>query len=73
MDACPHIPVESSLDRWQECHWHLHQMEGNYHEPEGFRYALNSFIRTVKEVPVMLMNDLQHHAEIREAISCLRR
>jgi hypothetical protein len=56
MDTCPHFPIENSLDRWQECHWHIHQMESNYHEPDGFRYSVNSFIRAVKEVPQMLMN-----------------
>ncbi|SAL62522.1 hypothetical protein [Caballeronia humi] len=39
-------------------HWHLHQMEAHYHEPDGFRYSLNSFIRAVKEVPLKLHNDL---------------
>ncbi|MEJ1962948.1 MAG: hypothetical protein WDO56_15925 [Gammaproteobacteria bacterium] len=68
MDACPHSPIEPSLDRWQECHWHLHQMESNYHDPEGFRYALNSFIRAAKEVQGILMADLQRHPAVREAI-----
>lgn len=34
MDTCAHANLELSLDRWQECHWFLHQMEANYHEPE---------------------------------------
>lgn len=70
--ACPHTPIETTLDRWQECHWHLHQMEGNYHEPDGFRYALNSFIRAAQEAPTMLLHDLQQHPEVREAIEPLR-
>src|SRR5262245_35033255 len=67
-NPCAHQQIASSLDRWQECHWHLHQMEANYHEPEGFRYALNSFIRAVKEVPQMLLNDLQTRKGARQAI-----
>lgn len=51
MESCAHDNLELSLDRWQECHWHLHQMELHYHQPDGFRYSLNSFIRAVKEVP----------------------
>ena len=52
----------------RKCHWQLHQMEGNYHEPEEFRYALNSFIRAAKEVQGILMSDLQRHRAVREAI-----
>ena len=49
--TCVHTPLESSLDRWHECHWHLHQMEANYHQPDAFRYALNAFIRAIADVP----------------------
>ncbi|CAB3754788.1 hypothetical protein [Paraburkholderia humisilvae] len=61
MQTCAHSNLELSLDRWQECHWYLHQMEANYHEPEPFRYSCNSFLRAVKEVPQALSNDLQRH------------
>ncbi|MDP9895372.1 hypothetical protein J2W32_004470 [Variovorax boronicumulans] len=54
-----HTLIGSGLDRWQECHWHLHQMESNYHEPEPFRFALNSFIRCAKEMPLVLRHDVQ--------------
>jgi hypothetical protein len=65
--------LERALDRWRECHWHLHQMEANYHEPEPFRYSLNSFLRAVKEVPLQLQNDLQKHPEVREKIKVLQK
>lgn len=68
MDHCSHELISPSLDRWQECHWHLHQMEQNYHEPEPFRFAFNSFIRAVKEVPVILDHDLQKYPEAKAAI-----
>lgn len=29
--ACVHMHLEDSLDRWEECHWHLRQMEATYH------------------------------------------
>lgn len=61
--ACPHSHIEAALDRWSECHWHIHQMEGNYHEPEPFRYSLNSFIRAVKEIPQILKMELQSHPQ----------
>lgn len=72
MEHCEHNKLELSLDRWQECHWHLHQMEANYHEPEPFRYSLNSFIRAIKEVPLKLQNDLQRHSEVRARIKPLQ-
>ncbi|WP_208511116.1 hypothetical protein [Variovorax paradoxus] len=63
-----HTLIESGLDRWQECHWHLHQMETNYHEPEPFRFALNSFIRCAKEVPIVLRHDVQKDAAARAIV-----
>lgn len=38
-------------------------MEANYHEPDPFRYSLNSFIRAVKEIPQILKMELQNHPE----------
>jgi hypothetical protein len=72
MKLCARSELKLSLDRWEECHWHLHQMEVNYHEPEPFRYSLNSFIRAVKEVPLMLQSDLQRHPEVRARIKTLQ-
>jgi hypothetical protein len=69
MVLCPHSEIVSSLDRWQECHWHLHQMEAHFHEPAAFRYAFNSFIRAAKEVPAMLAANLQHLPSVRAAIA----
>lgn len=61
--SCPHSHIEAALDRWSECHWHIHQMEANYHTPDLFRYSLNSFIRAAKEIPLILSTELQsHHA-----------
>jgi hypothetical protein len=57
---CPHSKIEAALDRWSECHWHIHQMEVNYHEPDPFRYSLNSFIRSIKEIPQILQMELQN-------------
>lgn len=68
MDNCPHESIASSLDRWQECHWHLHQMEQNYHEPEPFRFSFNSFVRAVKEVPTILDHDLQRSPNVKSVI-----
>lgn len=66
--ACVHHHLESSLDRLNECHWHIHQMEGNYHVPDGFRYALNSFIRAIADVPAMLTKNLERHEAARRSV-----
>lgn len=63
---CPHTLVEPALDRWMECHWHLHHMEANYHEPDAFRYSLNSFIRAFKEVPQLLLMQIQSHPHLKK-------
>jgi hypothetical protein len=68
MESCAHSKLQLSLDRWDECHWYLHQMEANYHEPEPFRYSCNSFLRAVKEIPQALLNDLQKHPEAKGKI-----
>lgn len=65
---CVHTQIEASLDRWNECHWHLHQMEHNYHEPDAFRYSLNAFIRAVADVPELLKKSLQSHESARRAV-----
>jgi len=44
-----------------ESHWYIHQMEANYHVPDLFRYCVNSFIRCVKEIPQILVMELQNH------------
>lgn len=68
--ACVHAPLEASLDRWHECHWHLHQMEDNYHLPDAFRYSLNAFIRAIADVPDVLTKNLERHGSVsvRQAI-----
>jgi hypothetical protein len=73
---CPHSKIESALDRWTECHWRIHQMEANYHFPDAFRYSLNSFIRSVKEIPQILKMELQNEptfeAKIKPLIDSLK-
>lgn len=66
--SCSHELIETPLDRWSECHWHIHQMEQNYHEPEPFRYALNSFIRAFKEVHELLTRSIQRRPDLKAAI-----
>jgi hypothetical protein len=52
--------IASAIDRLEEAHWNIHQMENNYHESDPFRFALNSFLRVIKEVPQILQMELQN-------------
>lgn len=43
-------------------------MESNYHIPDAFRFSLNSFIRSIKEIPQILTMELQGENDYRQAI-----
>ena len=68
---CPHSQIEAAMDRWSECHWHIHHMETNYHTPDLFRFSLNSFIRAVKEIPQILKMELQNHPHYKKTFKPL--
>ncbi|RDY70385.1 hypothetical protein DXT76_13110 [Halobacillus trueperi] len=52
--------LQSALDRLEEAHWNLHQMERYYHEADPFRYSLNSFLRVLKEIPQLIQMEMQN-------------
>jgi len=56
---CAHEKIEAALDRWQESHWYLHQIEVHYHNADALRYSMNAFIRSLREVPDMVTMALQ--------------
>lgn len=59
----PLVPFpQSTLDRLSEAHWQLHQMEEYFHLADPFRWALNGFLRTIKEVPQLLLMEFQNHS-----------
>ncbi len=58
---CAHQKIEAALDRWQESHWYLHQIEDHYHEADALRYSMNAFIRSFREIPDMVSMSLQNH------------
>jgi len=59
--ACAHEKIEAAMDRWQESHWYLHQIELNYHDADALRYSMNAFIRSLREIPDMITMALQNH------------
>lgn len=51
--------IKSAIDRLEEAHYNLHQIEEHYHEADIIRYSINSFLRVIKEVPQILQMELQ--------------
>lgn len=55
--------LSSALDRFQEAHFWMHQMEGTYHHADYFRWHLNAFLRALKEAPGLIQMALQNEAD----------
>lgn len=54
------MQIESTIDRLFEASFHLDQMELAYHSANRFRWCLNCFLRSLKEVPDLLTMELQN-------------
>jgi hypothetical protein len=52
--------LESSGDRFREAHFYLHQMEQFYHYADPFRWSLNAFLKSLREVPQVLSMENQN-------------
>ena len=61
--------LESSLDRLQEAAWFIRMMERHYHQADQFRWSLNSFLRTLKEVLQLVTMETQTDRKISEWLS----
>jgi hypothetical protein len=65
---CPNHEIlrslSSTLDRLEESAWHLRRMEQHYHKADCFRWSLNSFLRSLKEVVQLLTMDVQSQPKI---------
>lgn len=53
-------PIESALDRFREAHFWIHMLEQYYHHADPFRWHFNAFIKSIKEVPQLLLMGLQN-------------
>ncbi len=51
--------IGASLDRFQEAHFWIHTLEQYYHHADPFRWHLNAFLRSLKEIPQLLSMELQ--------------
>lgn len=52
--------IEASFDRFREAHFWIHGLENYYHHSEQFRWHLNAFLKSLKEVPQLLQMELQN-------------
>ncbi len=52
--------IDAAFDRLEEAHFHIHAMECAYHLASPFRWTLNSFLRSLREVPQILQMQLQN-------------
>lgn len=56
--------LESSLDRLEEAAWFIRMMEEHYHKADRFRWSLNSFLRTLKEVLQLVTMEVQQNRQV---------
>jgi len=68
INNCPNHEIleslSSTLDRLDESAWHIRMMEQHYHHADCFRWSLNSFLRSLKEVVQLLTMDVQGNSEV---------
>ncbi len=58
--------IPAALDRFGEAHFWIHGMERFYHDADPFRWHLNAFLRSLKEIPQLLAMELQSEAGFAE-------
>ncbi len=73
MKDCPNRSVftslSSSFDRMDEAAWFIRLMEENYHSADKFRWALSSFLRTLKEIMQLVSMEVQGNQELTKLVS----
>lgn len=73
MDNCPNSKVydslSSSFDRIDEAAWFIRLMEENYHKADKFRWSLNSFLRTLKEIMQLVSMEVQGNKELSKLVA----
>lgn len=56
----PLAPIEPALDRFREAHFWIHTLEQYYHHADPFRWHFNAFLKSIKEIPHLLLMGLQN-------------
>lgn len=60
MDTEPYDRIGAALDRFQEAHFWIHEMEAYYHQADQFRWFLNVFLKALKETPGLVQMAMQN-------------
>lgn len=60
--------LSSSFDRIDEAAWFIRLMEENYHSADKFRWSLNSFLRTLKEIMQLVSMEVQESKELTKLV-----
>lgn len=61
MKSCnPLEKIEPAFDRFMEAHFWIHQLEDTYHYADKFRWCLNAYLKSIKEIPLLLSVKLQN-------------
>lgn len=58
--------IYPALDRLNEAAFYIRLMEANYHYSDKFRWSLNSFLRTLVEIPQILQMQIQNNKEVND-------
>lgn len=64
--AHPLAAIESALDRFREAHFWIHTLEDYYHFADPFRWHLNAYLKSLKEVPHLIQMGLQNRKGFNE-------
>ena len=60
MDEAIGCPLAETDDKFQEAHYFIEQMMDEYHNPMPFRFNLNAFLQSLRNVTFVLQKDLSH-------------
>jgi len=52
-------PILATHDTFEQAHYHLHECISNYHNPTLFRFNLNSFIQSLRNITFALQSEKQ--------------
>ncbi|HHG3266049.1 TPA: hypothetical protein ACPVX8_003790 [Vibrio parahaemolyticus] len=73
MKNCPNKEIfeslSSSFDRIDEASWFIRLMEENYHSADRFRWSLNSFLRTLKEIMQLVTMEVQGNKQLSKLVA----
>ncbi|MGC4080482.1 MAG: hypothetical protein QM702_26225 [Rubrivivax sp.] len=64
--------IEPALDRFREAHFWIHGLEDYYHYSDPLRWHLNAYLKSLKEVPLLIQMALQNQTGFSKWFSARR-